>query len=207
MKFVLFVEGETERAVIADFLRRWLNQRLSARVGVNAICLRGSPNFVRKIGTKARFVLDGPDSGAIIAGIGLLDLYGFPHYPGHVKSAAERYEWAKQEVEGAVGHFKFRMYFTVHETEAWLLSQPGIFPPDIQKPLQGMAKNPEDVDFDNPPAKRLDDLYKRFCGGYRKVVHGTDLFRKLDPEIARKKCPHLDRMLNDMLELARGAGL
>jgi len=41
---------------------------------------------------------------------------------------------------------------------------------------------------------------------YKKVTHGTDLFRKLDPELACSKCPQLKKMLDYMLEAAVGAG-
>ena len=44
---------------------------------------------------------------------------------------------------------------------------------------------------------------------YRQLenIEGINLFPKLDPTVAYTKCPYLKRMLDGMLELARGAGL
>jgi hypothetical protein len=66
-------------------------------------------------------------------------------------------------------------------------------------------KKPESVNFRSPPAKVLDRLYTaRLKRGYKKVVHGKELFGKLDPETACRKCPYLKEMLDEMLRLAKG---
>ena len=41
MKFVLFVEGHTERKALPDFIRRWLDSRLAQRVGIKAVRFEG----------------------------------------------------------------------------------------------------------------------------------------------------------------------
>ena len=100
------------------------------------------------------------------------------------------------------------MFFAVHEFEAWLLSQPTIFPRDIVATLPGKIAQPETVDFDEPPAKLLDRIYKaRTKRTYKKTTYGKELFAKLDPLVAVKKCPRLNEMLTEMLRLAKGAGL
>jgi len=42
---------------------------------------------------------------------------------------------------------------------------------------------------------------------YKKVTDGRDLFAQLDPVIAVSKCPFLKAMLEEMLTLAKAAGL
>jgi len=42
---------------------------------------------------------------------------------------------------------------------------------------------------------------------YKKVTDGKDLFARLDPAIAINKCPYLKTMLEEMLTLAKAAGL
>jgi len=37
----------------------------------------------------------------------------------------------------------------------------------------------------------------------RKILDGSDLFSRLDPEIAGRKCPRLKEMLDEMLKLAK----
>ena len=207
MKFVLLVEGHTEKNA-AEFLKRWLDPHLDKSVGMQVVRFNGYAELIRKLPTKARMHLEGPRNEDIIAVIGLLDLYGPNFYPEHMTTADERYGWGVQHLENEVNHERFRMFFAVHEFEAWLLSQPTIFPRDIVATLQGKIAQPEMIDFDEPPAKLLDRIYKaRTKRAYKKTTYGKELFAKLDPVVAVKKCPRLNEMLTEMLRLAKDAGL
>jgi hypothetical protein len=65
---------------------------------------------------------------------------------------------------------------------------------------------PETVNFNEPPARLLDRLYRdRLRTTYKKIVNGRELFDKLDPEVARAKCPRLAEMLAEMLKMAKDA--
>ncbi|MBI5527844.1 MAG: DUF4276 family protein [Deltaproteobacteria bacterium] len=207
MKFVLFVEGHTEKKALPDFLRRWLDSKLGGRVGIKVVRFDGWAQLVKDAPTKARMYLEreGTDVVAVIA---LLDLFGPKIYPKGRKTADARYSWAKEHLEQQVSCEKFRQFFGVHETEAWLLSDTSIFPPTVAGALRKAAATPEKVDFDLPPARLLDKLYKAKTGrGYKKVTNGKELFGKLDPQKAYAKCPRLREMLDDMLALAREAGV
>ena len=152
--------------------------------------------------------LDDATHSDVIAVISLLDLYGPTIYPPDRQSAAEREHWGKAHIEGKVDRQRFQHFFAVHETEAWLLSQPEVFPPGIQKVLPKKATTPEQVNFDEPPAYLLDRLYKQVNKRkYKKVVYGKQLFDKLDPNVAHEKCPMLRALLDEMLRLAKAAGL
>ncbi len=152
--------------------------------------------------------LEGPKQTEILAVIGLMDLYGPAFYPGHLSTADERHRWAKEHFEKQVGHDRFRMFFAVHEFEAWLLSHPEIFPRDIQNLMRGKFGQPEKINFDQPPAKRLNQIYQQATRkNYKKTTYGKQLFAQLDPSIAVKKCPYLKAMLEEMLSLAKSAGL
>ena len=142
----------------------------------------------------------------VIAVIAILDLCGPDFYPADKKTAAERYMWAKDELQRRVGHPRFRFFPAVHETEAWLLSSRPIFPQEVRRDLPAKIDHPETVNFDEPPAKLLDRLYEsRFRRGYKKVTHGKELFQKLDPSIAYEKCPYLQELLDEMLRMAQNA--
>lgn len=92
----------------------------------------------------------------------------------------------------------------MHETEAWLFSNPNIFPSGITQKLRNDHRAPEDVNGSKPPAKLLDDLYSSVEHRlYKKVTDGRALFQKLDPNIAYEKCPNLRAMLDCMLALAQ----
>lgn len=202
MKFVMLVEGATEKRAIAGFLKRWLDPLLRQRVGVQAINCLGNTRLIRK----AQDFLESPESREIIAVIGLLDLYGLDIYRSHLTSVKERHDWAVSHLESQVDRAKFRMYFAVHEFEAWILGEPEKLPRTVRDALPGTAKFPEKVDFDQPPAKLLNRLYlERLRQRYRKPIDGKLLFEKLDPKVVVEKCPYLKTMLSDMLSLAKDA--
>ena len=76
MKFIVFVEGHTEKKALPDFFRRWLDPQLSERVGIKVVRFEGWAELWREAPKKARLYLYGPDKDDIIAVISLLDLYG-----------------------------------------------------------------------------------------------------------------------------------
>ena len=96
MKFILLVEGKTERASAGAFLKRWLDPQLQQPVGIQTVSFDGFADLVRKMATKARMYLEGPQRGEIIAVIGLLDLYGPTFYPPNKTTAADRFAWGKR---------------------------------------------------------------------------------------------------------------
>ena len=114
----------------------------------------------------------------MIAVVGLLDLYGASlSYPPNLTADA-KYALAKTELERRVGDPRFRQHFAVHETEAWLLSDPGIFPAAIRDRLANEADRPESVNFEEPPAKLLHRVYRAHRREYKKVVDGSALLNK-----------------------------
>lgn len=208
MKFIFFVEGETERKALPAFLQKWLDARLSKRVGIDPVKFNGWQELVKDTPKKAGLYLNGPQKHDIIAVIALLDLYGPMFYPTDKKTAQERYAWAKEDLESKVNHSKFRQFFAVHETEAWLLSNPDLLPSEVKKALPGKIQRPEEVNFDEPPARLLERIYKeKTKRTYKKTTHGSDLFNKLDPNLAYAKCPRLKELCDEMLQLAKEAGL
>ena len=157
---------------------------------------------------RALMHLESPKSTEIIAVIALLDLYGPEIYPDHLNSTEERLTWATKELESKVGRNRFKVFFAVHEVEAWLLSNPGLFPPSVRKALPAKARQPETVNFDEPPAKLLHRLYgEKVIRTYKKLTAGKALFDQLDPQTVYEKCPHFRQMMETLLQLARDAGL
>ncbi len=208
MKFVLFVEGETERRVLPSFLKRWLDPKLNQRVGIKIVRFEGWRDYVKHIRTKVELNLSGKAGRDVIAAIGLLDLYGPTFYPPDKKTADDRCSWGQTYIEQRVKNKSFSQHFAVHELEAWLLADPAGFPDAVKRALPGNCANPETVNFDEPPAKLLERLYRdKTNQRYKKVTDGADLFRNLDPNGAREKCPHLKALLDEMLRKSHEAGL
>jgi hypothetical protein len=206
MKFVIFVEGPTEAKVLPPFLKRWLDPQLPHPVGVKPVKFEGWSDYNEGIGKKAALNLNGDVGADVIAGIGILDLHGPTIFPDGTRAAKDRCKWAREYFEDKVRHPRFRQHFAVHETEAWLLADPTIFPHEVRKALPGTAAHPETVNFDEPPAKLLDRLYRaKVHKGYGKILDGVGLFQRLNPVVAAQKCPGLKTLLHDMLTLARAA--
>lgn len=205
MKFILFAEGHTEKFLPA-FFKAWLDPRLNRPVGFHVVRFKGWGDFVESAAERAVMHLSGAKASEIIAVVGLLDLYGPGFYPDNTWSARERHDWAVNYLAQKVNLPEFRMFFAVHELEAWILSQPDILPQEVAKRLP--KREPETINFDEPPSKLLNRAYHA-CGGegYKKRVFGGQLFHKLDPSIAATKCPHLNAMLQEMLSMAKNAGL
>ncbi len=206
MKFILFAEGTTEKAVLADFFKRWLDPHLAQPVGINVVRFNGWSHYLSDIGARTELSLSGKAGADVIAAIGLLDLYGPTFYLGHIVDVAKRYAWAKSHIEKIVNQGRFRQYFAVHETEAWLLSDAELFPAETRSAFPGRCARPEEVNFDEPPSYLLDRIFRqRLRRPYKKVVDGKNLFLDLAPEAARGRCPFLRQMLDEMLNLAQAA--
>lgn len=204
MRFLLFCEGPTESNALPAFLKKWLDVQLSQPIRITPVEFQGWGDLYRRIEKKAHLRLRDKD----LTVISLLDLYGPSFYPEDKTTASDRYEWGKRHIENKVGHDRFHQFFAVHEIEAWLLSDPKLFPREIRSSLPESASNPETVNFNEPPAKLLNRLYRiRARRSYKKRTQGKELFDRLDPEIAREKCPRLKEMLDEMLRLAKEAGL
>ena len=207
MKFLMFVEGHTEKKSVPSFLKRWLDPRLSRPIGITPVRFDGWPEMVKDMSNKTYRHLQGPKQSDIIAVVALLDLYGPTIYPAHLNTAEQRHRWATDEITRQVNHERFRMYFAMHEVEAWLLSQPNLFDTKIANGFPGRVQQPETVNFDTPPSKLLDNLYNQHLKkDYNKVVYGADLFRKIDPNVVYEKCPYFAKMMDELLSLARDAG-
>jgi hypothetical protein len=153
LRFVLFVEGYTEKKGIGGFLKRYLDPpRLRQPVGIKVIRFDGWSDLLKDLPQLAKLHLEDPKHRDETIGlIALLDFYGPTIYPGHAKTVSQRVAWARKHFESEVGHRKFRMFFAVHEVEAWFLSNPALFPKPLQGSLKTKARNPEGVDFDRPP--------------------------------------------------------
>jgi hypothetical protein len=204
MKFILFVEGYTEDKSLPQFLKKWLDPRLPSPVGIKTVRFEGWQELFKDAPLKAFMHLKGPAKADIIAVISLLDLYGPTFYPNQLSTAKERYDWGKVHIETLVNQPKFFHFFAVHEIEAWLLSDPKLFPQEVKRAFPKKIQNPETINSDEPPAKLLERLYPLHVKrSYKKVVNGRELFGKLDPNIAYEKCPRLKDLLDKMLALAK----
>jgi hypothetical protein len=207
-RIALFVEGDTERGdsrrrTLPDFFHRWLDPQLgpSTRVGITPVKFQGVSNYLDDVGQKVGLYLDSARANVVF---GLVDLYGLP--PDRIDlsrcpTIREKIDAARTHIRGLVSRRhqdRFRQHFAVHEIEAWLLAYPDQWPENIRSQLT--KRPPEQVNFDEPPAKFL----KRLLGGrYKKTTTAMNLFPKVDPQVAIDRCPYLKLLANDLLRVAK----
>lgn len=207
MRVVLLVEGWTEKE-LPTFLKRWLDPQLPQPIGLHAVRLAGASHYLGNVAKRTRSHLTNDEDA--IAVFGLLDLYGLQFdYPKHA-DRDQKINWARAQIVNRVDPAlrpKFRQHFAVHEIEAWLLADPRLFP-TIKLPDK--CARPEEINFNEPPSKLLDRLFKerenrRRYRGYDKITMASNLFPQLDPTLVYQKCPNFKLMMDEMLNMARQA--
>ena len=202
MKIVLLVEGDTEKSVLPGFFKRWLKGKAEPLPAIVAVNTKGCDNHVKECAKKASMHLTAPD---VLAVIGLLDLHG-PTYPGHCATPEQKCAHLRERLQAEVGSPNFRQHFAIHELEAWLLSDPDIFPTEVKKALAKKSARPEAFCDNDLPSKLLGRLYReKTKREYKKRSHGAELFSRLDPDRAAAKCPALKALLDDLLAFALAA--
>ena len=206
-RIALFVEGDSERGearrkTLAVFFHKWLDPQLpkGSKVGITPVKFQGVSNYLDDLPQKIALYLDYQRANFVF---GLVDLYGIP--PSRIDlseygSVKEKVIAAREYIRKLVPERyrgRFRQHFAVHEIEAWLLAYPQEWPVEIRAQLT--RRDPEEVNFTEPPAKFL----KRLLGGsYKKTTHALNLFPKIDPRVAIDKCPYLRLLATDLLDIA-----
>ena len=219
MKFILLLEGITEAKGVHMFINRWLNQFFAVGVGVQPDTFEGWPDLHDSAPKKAARYLTDVRGADVIAVVSLLDLYGPTFYPADMLTVSEKHAWGTEYMEGRVQqHFrdkrlsdglaaKYRHFFAVHETEAWFLAQPTLFPDEIRQFLEKQPKAPETVNFQTPPGRLLEQQYlQKQKRRYSKTINARNFFPRLDTETVVSRCPYLKAMLYELRKLALDAG-
>lgn len=192
LKIVLLVEGDTEQA-LKEHLKRFLDERAALaqkpKISLQTRALRMDDRDIEK---RVQLELQGKDTLAVVA---LVDVY-----PYH-KSAEE----AKTKlIRAARNHPKFYAHVARHDVEAWLLP----FWDEICRRTGVREKapgvHPEEVDGEDPPAKRLKALYDRAKPPrrYIKPVEMNAILRGKDLTVIATSCPEFRAFLNTLLRLA-----
>ncbi len=212
-QIALFVEGDSEsgdarRQTLPIFIHKWLDPQLpqGQRVGITAVNFKGVSKYLDEMPRKVGLYLDNGRANFVV---GLVDLYGIP--PDRIDlSQCPRVEekviaaraYIRSLVPKQFGEL-FRQHFAVHELEAWLLAYPEEWPAEVRHQIA--ERRPEQVNFNEPPAKFLKRIYKSVLGkNYKKTTTAKNLFPKIDPQIAIDKCPYSKQFMEDLLDLAKG---
>lgn len=207
-RVALFVEGDTERGearrrTLSAFFHRWLDPQLpsASKVGITPVKFQGVSNYLDDLPQKVALYLDDGRANFVF---GLIDLYGIPVS----RIDLSKYSTIQEKVKAGRAYIRalvpqeyrerFRQHFAVHEIEAWLLAYPEQWPAEVRSQIT--KRPPEQVDFNEPPAKFL----KRILGGrYKKTTTAMNVFPRVDPQGAINQCPHLKHLVEDLLAVSR----
>lgn len=207
-RIALFVEGNTERGearrrTLPTFFHKWLDPQLppGKRVGIHAIKFHGVSNYVDDLAQMVELYIEQRKANFIV---GVVDLYGLPPDRfdfSDCNSVQARVSKARQILTNHVPpeyRDRFAQHFAVHEVEAWLLAYPNEWPPEIRDQIR--RRPPEQVNFNEPPAKFLQRLLGR---KYRKAVEAMNKFPRVDPRVAINACPNLKLLAEHLLHVSK----
>jgi hypothetical protein len=219
MRFILFVEGETEELGVAGFLKSYIDSRLVDKVGITTVRFNGWSELHDNAPKMAAKQLRDPKSDEVTGVISLLDLYGPTFYPRDMATVQQRYGWGRAYMEDRVQRYfrdngvsvelaeKYKHFFAVHEIEAWFVSQPSLFRDEVKAALAALKRKPEEINFDAPPCKLLEKLHMQlYKKRYRKTKNALNFFPKLNVDEVAAKCPYLKLMLDELVAMAIAAG-
>ena len=204
MKIAIIVEGQTEKAFLPH-LRNFLSARLPGRMpDLDPVPYNGRIPTGDKLKRDVERLLNDrrQPADAVIA---LTDVYTGATPPQFTDAAA-----AKDQLRRWVGsNDRFFPHAAQHDFEAWLLP----FWDEIQR-LAGHNQanpgtSPERVNHMNPPAHRLQAIFRAGNRGkaYVKPRDAGRILRGKDLLISAQACPELRLLLNTILTLCGAAPL
>ncbi len=190
---VLVVEGATEKALkekIKLFLDERAENQKKPRIRLQA------RNFKSLNPTDLRYQAEDALEKGAAAVVALIDVY--PRF----RNAAEAKDWLRQATGNPSGFYAHAAQFDV---EAWLLPYWDAICGRIGVKQSSPGANPEQVDNQNPPSKRLKTLYQRAKPKpkrYVKQIEMAAILRDKDLTLAAAQCPELKAFLNTLLTLS-----
>jgi hypothetical protein len=210
-KVLILVEGQTEKELVTRVLAPHLSRRdVWAQPKVlTTKRVRSGPDYKGGVSSYA-LVKDDIDrllkdtSAAIVTT--MIDFYGLPRdFPGWSDAPRARPVARVAHVEAAwrknVAHARFEPHLVLHETEAFIFSDPmacEVAFPNVRsrEALASIGRafvSPEDID-EGPataPSKRIIEVLPDFD----KVVLGPLAVEEIGLEVVRSRCPHFDGWL------------
>lgn len=195
MKITIIVEGKTEQAFIPH-LRNYLSLRLAGKIPMPKL---DSLPYNGRIptGDKLKRVVEYLLSGTTDYVIALTDVYTGAN---NFVDAND----AKQKMRQWVGNNdRFHPHASQHDFEAWLIP----YWSDIQR-LAGHnttapSGNPETVNHNNPPAHRINDIFRIGNKGkaYIKPRDAGRILRDNDLSVSISQCAELKAFVNTILQI------
>lgn len=196
VRIAILVEGETEKVFIPH-LRKFLAGRLAGRAPIlDPVPQKG------RIPTKEKLkrVVEGllrERKGAADHVIALVDVY--PDFRSAEEAKAKMREWVGPES-------CFHPHVALHDFEAWLLPFWDVIKALADHNQTSPGPNPESVNHNNPPSKRIEELFLKGKKGksYVKPRDAGRILREADLSIAIAQCSELKALVNTIISACNG---
>lgn len=201
-RIVVLCEGDTEEFAVRHFIaRQWRSDGFQS-VGLDTRNLDG------KLQNAGKFAVRYLDDQEILAVLTLIDLQGNTRIvhrsEDEIEMKVERArEWLRVQVNHVRAH-RFFPHVCVHQTEAWILAEGHALAGrlrDVEIPADPHA---ESKNFQNPPSKRLNDLFlrSRLSRRYNKAIDGAPLFAAMQFEPVYNSCRYFREFYEDLRSAA-----
>ena len=214
----ILVEGQTEESFVRELLVPHFMERgiYLSIVLATTKRVKAGPNFrggitsYERVKNSIHHLLS--DSNVVVVTT-MIDYYGLPRdFPGIAALPAgncyARVTHLQAAWADAIGDRRFLPFLTLHEFEALLFSKPEAaayyFPTvktvDQMAAIAGQYSSPEEIN-EGPtshPSYRLQQLEPQ----YQKTLHGPLLAMEMGLAAIRSVCPHFDRWLTQLEQLA-----
>lgn len=180
----IFCEGDTELAVLKNFLRMYWSQRFE---DCEVVKFDGGGDLKAKFARDANQIFNAEPDSSILC---LLDLYEEPFgvYDKNQMSHEQGFHAVRQQLMAQIKpkHInRFGAFPVVMELETWLIADP-----NIQREITQSYDKPEDIEH---PAQEL----KAWRTHYNKRIDGKNLFNKVSVKrVYEDNCPHFIKIID-----------
>lgn len=202
MRIAILAEGATERAFMPT-LREFLKARLTsgAMPKLDLVTCDGRLPTRDKLQRMVANLLSGKNAADAV--IALTDVYtGTREFTSAMDAKDKMRTWVGNEP-------RFFPHVALHDFEAWLLPFWGAIQEIAGSARASPGARPEQVNHDNPPAHRLQEVFRTGSKGkaYIKPRDAARILRDCDLIVAAEACPELKSFLNTILRRCGGPEL
>ena len=182
-RLAIIVEGLTEY----EFVYKLLQEHL-LKIDIKVINLRGGRISVSSMQNSAKKLVHSHDYVTT-----LVDYYRFADNTYRQKTVDD----LEQEMMQAVPQENFIPYIQKYEFEALIFSDITIAEKKYGSSFSGKFANPEDINHDQPPSKRLTAQFP----DYSKILGGVNILEKIGLKKIRSECPRFSAWLEKLENL------
>lgn len=191
------MEGQTEKA-FKRHLQKFLDERCELdkrpRVKLDTLKLDSKLTKPGKVADAAKIALSRKE---VIGVVALIDV---------VCSGSRSFKNAKGAIRFlqrcVPNESSFRAHAAQYDFEAWLLPYWDDIVRNFDKKKRRPGKNPEAVNLDNPPSRRLAELYRINRRKYKKPIEVNAILTGKDLLVSADQCPQFKAFLNSFLFLS-----